>query len=330
MPDLSQTPDGGSDRYDDLVRPFQIDPFALRGRLVRLGGTIDRIIGQHGYPDPIAALLGEAIVLAAILAGALKYEGVFTLQTKGDGVAKMMVADITSSGAVRGYVQFDQAALDALIAEGKADDQALLLGKGYLAFTVDQGEHTERYQGIVEMGEATLCDAVQHYFATSEQINVSLIAAVGRPPGLNGKPGPWRAGGMMIQRLPPEGGSEGIDSRLSFDGELAVEAQEEGWRRAVILMGSCRPDELIDPTLLTEGLLFRLFHEDGVRIYPVHPLDPQCRCSRGRIETILRQIPLDDLGDLKIDGKVVVTCEFCSTDYRFDDAEIAALQGQEN
>src|SRR6185437_16788416 len=138
---------------DDLVQPFQIEPFALRGRLVRLGPAIDSILTRHAYPAPVAAMLGEAITLAVALAGALKYEGVFTLQTKGDGPIKMMVADVTTAGALRGYAQFDTAKLEAETAVNGSVPR--LLGAGYLALTVDQGEHTERYQGIVELTGST-------------------------------------------------------------------------------------------------------------------------------------------------------------------------------
>src|SRR5579863_5532519 len=159
---------------DDLVQPFQIDPFGLRGRLVRLGPLLDEILTRHAYPEPVAVILGEAIVLAAALAGALKYEGVFTLQTKGDGPIRLIVADVTSAGAVRGYAQFDT---DAVAAAGPGARVPRLLGAGYLAFTVDQGEHTARYQGIVELEGASLAECTHHYFRQSEQVEAGLKVA---------------------------------------------------------------------------------------------------------------------------------------------------------
>src|SRR5437899_3809870 len=144
-------------RSDDLVQPFRIDPFALRGRLVRLGPTVDRILSQHDYPEPVAAILGEAIALAVVLAGALKYDGIFTLQTKSDGPVRLIVADVSTEGAVRGYAQYDPERLDqaapvqSLADPGISPSVPELIGKGYIAFTVDQGEDTERYQGIVEL-----------------------------------------------------------------------------------------------------------------------------------------------------------------------------------
>src|SRR4051812_26863504 len=153
-------------RADDLVQPFQIDAPGLRGRLVRLGASVDEVLSRHDYPEPVARLLGETLALAAALSGALKYDGVFSLQTKGDGPVRMMVADITSQGAMRGYAAFDQQALaDALSSSaGALPGSPLsapvprLLGRGHLAFTVDQGPDTERYQGIVELSGGTLAD----------------------------------------------------------------------------------------------------------------------------------------------------------------------------
>src|SRR5260370_67027 len=150
---------------DDLVQPFQIEASALRGRLARLGSVIDTIVSRHAYPDAVAALLGEAIALAVLLAGALKYEGVFTLQTKGDGPVHLLVADVTSAGAVRGYAQFDKERLaKAMAVRHVAGSVPPLLGAGYIAFTVDQGEHTDRYQGIAQLPRATLAESAHPYF----------------------------------------------------------------------------------------------------------------------------------------------------------------------
>jgi molecular chaperone Hsp33 len=296
---------------DDLVQPFRIDPFALRGRLVRLGPAIDRILSQHDYPEPVAAMLGEAITLAVVLAGALKYDGVFTLQTKGDGPIPLIVADVSTDGAVRGYAQYDQVKLDAVAAPaGAALSVPGLLGAGYIAFTVDQGEETDRYQGIVELAGATLADCAQHYFRQSEQIQAGIKLAVGRTgPGRT-----WRAGGLMLQRVPPEGGY----------GVIADDV-EDGWRRTMVLMSSATAGELVDPDLAPHRLLFRLFHEDGVRVYDPHPLEARCRCSRERIETILRAFPADELDDMQKERVTTVTCEFCSRRYTFDADEISRL-----
>ncbi|HEV2677572.1 MAG TPA: Hsp33 family molecular chaperone [Aliidongia sp.] len=308
---------------DDLILPFQIEATALRGRLVRFNTAVDKIITQHGYPDAVASLLCEAVTLAGLLAGALKYDGVFTLQTKGEGAVRLIVADVTSSGAVRGYAQYD--------AEGVAAAAALdgppvprLLGSGYLAFTVDQGDDNERYQGIVALEGGTLAECAAHYFAQSEQIATGIKLAVTRgTPDAEGKPGPWRAGGIMLQRLPTEGGE------AENEPEREEETEDEGWNRALSFLGSCSSAELTDPALPAEDLLFRLFHEDGVRAWPAQRLQALCRCSRERISRVLRSLPREELVGLEVDGKVSVNCEFCSTDYDFTPAQIEALFDEE-
>jgi molecular chaperone Hsp33 len=299
-------------RPDDLVQPFRIDPFALRGRLVRLGPTIDRILSQHDYPEPVAAILGEAIALAVVLAGMLKYDGIFTLQTKSDGPVRLIVADVSTEGAVRGYAQYDR---DRLPAHNFADAEITpsvpeLIGSGYIAFTVDQGEHTERYQGIVDIVGATLAECAQHYFRQSEQIQAGIKLSVAR----SGQGGAWRAGGLMLQRVPPEGGYHVIADDV-----------EDGWRRAMVLMSSATPAELVDPDLPPRRLLFRLFHEEGVRVFRTQPVEARCRCSRERIRRILRSFPKDDIDELRQDPVTTVTCEFCNTCYEFTADDLAPL-----
>jgi molecular chaperone Hsp33 len=248
------------------------------------------------------------VALAAGLAGALKYEGVFTLQTKGDGPVRLMVADVTSDGDVRGYAQFDAERLAAVTgaAGGGSLSVPKLLGAGYLAFTVDQGAHTERYQGIVELTGATLADCIHHYFRQSEQLDSVVKVAAGRATG------GWRAGALMLQRLPPASG--------------AGDEEEDGWRRALAFMASSTERELLDERLSPNELLYRLFHEDGVRVFTPSSLRAGCRCSRARVERVLRSLPADEIDGFKIDGVIIVTCEFCSARYEFSDAQIAALK----
>ena len=290
---------------DDLVQPFQIDGLALRGRLVRLGPALDRILSRHTLAAPVAGMLGEAVAVAAALAGALKYEGMFTLQTKGDGPIRMMVADVSSKGALRGYVQTDETKL-AAVEIGRQGPVPALLGHGHLAFTVDQGEHSERYQGIVALEGATLAQCVQQYFRRSEQVEAGiLVAAAETASG-------WRAGALMIQRLPPA-------------NENVRPAEDEAWHRAMVLMSSLTAEELVDPALSREALLYRLFHEDGVRVWPPGALVDSCRCSRARVEQVLRLLPREDLADMMVEGRVTVKCEFCGVDYGFDGGEVQGL-----
>jgi molecular chaperone Hsp33 len=299
-------------RTDDVVQPFQLDPFALRGRLVRLGPTVDRILAQHDYPEAVAALLGEAITLAVMLAGALKYEGVFTLQTKGDGPVRLMVADVKTDGAVRGYAQYDAKRLGQTVPDrhGESPSVPALLGEGYIAFTVDQGEDTERYQGIVSITGATLAECAQHYFRQSEQLQAGLKLAVGR----TGEKGTWRAGGLMLQRVPPEGG------RVRIADDV-----EDAWRRVMVLMSSATAAELVAPDLPPRRLLWRLFHEEGVRVYQTHAVEARCRCSRERIAGILRAFPIDEIDEMKKEAVTTVTCEFCNTRYEFAAADLERI-----
>ncbi len=220
---------------------------------------------------------------------------------------------MTSDSAVRGYAQYDAEWLErAMLGGDLGDSVPRLLGAGYLAFTVDQGEHTDRYQGIVELLGARLADCVHHSFRQSEQVEAGVKVEVAQVTGARGRRR-WRAGGLMVQRLPPEGRA------------ARHEAAEDGWRRAVILMSSCTGNELLDPALAPEDLLFRLFHEDGVRVYRQRPLVARCRCSRERVETVLRMLAPDEMAAMKVDGVVTVTCEFCSAAYPFREAEIDAL-----
>jgi molecular chaperone Hsp33 len=301
---------------DDLILPFQVDPFGLRGRLVRLGPALDVILHRHDYPLAVATTLAEMITLAAALSAALKFDGVFTLQVKGHGPVKLMVADVTSAGALRGYAQYDAEKVAAL---GEAPSVPRLFGSGYLAFTVDQGVHTERYQGIVELTGATLAECAHHYFRQSAQFQAAVKVAAALRPGRDGVPA-WRSGALMIQRLPPQdaqGSAEGRD--LTRPLNAALEAAEDGWRRALMLMASATHDELVDPDLLPWRLVDRLFLAEGVRIYRPHDLHHACRCSRQRIEAVLRSLPRADIDQLKVNGKTVVTCEFCNTSHAFDE-----------
>jgi molecular chaperone Hsp33 len=260
----------------------------------------------------VAAMLGEAITLAVVLAGALKYDGIFTLQTKGDGPIKLMVADVSTAGAVRGYAQYDAAKLDTALSGARRALPPVpgLVGSGYIAFTVDQGEDTDRYQGIVELAGPTLAECAQHYFRQSEQIQAGIKLSVGRA----GRDGSWRGGGLMLQRVPPEGGY----------GVIADDV-EDGWRRAMVLMSSATAEELVDPDLPPRRLLFRLFHEDGVRVYDTHRLEARCRCSRERIEGILRLFSPSELQEMREEGVTTVTCEFCNQRYVFDEADLERL-----
>lgn len=295
---------------DDSVVPFQIENQAVRGKLVRLGSTVDHIITRQNYPVPVATLLGELAVLAALVSSALKVEGILTVQIKGDGPIGMLVADATSDGEIRGYAQYDADALTpgADAADWRHAPVPRLIGTGHLALTIDQGPDTERYQGIVELLGETLGECAQGHFRQSDQSEAVFKLAVA--PGAGN--GPWQAGGLMIQRMPDFG-------RSLVSGEARDEGGEDDWRRAVALAGSCKKDELLDDGLHPHDLLYRLFHEDGVRVFEPSTLAHGCRCSQDRVETMLRAFPRGEIEELRIDDVVVVTCEFCGARYNFDD-----------
>jgi molecular chaperone Hsp33 len=300
---------------DDIILPFQIDPYGLRGRLVRLGSVVDGILGRHAYPEAVSAMLGETVALAACLAGSLKYDGVFTLQTKGDGPIGVLMADVTTAGAVRAYATFDAdrvALLDP--ADVAARDVPRLLGGGYIAFTVDQGTNTDRYQGIVELSGRSLSECTHAYFQQSEQLDAGVMIAAGR------REEGWRAGGIMVQRLP---------YARDLPGRPSEEEYDDLWRTAVTLMSSTRARELIAGDLPPDQLLYRLFHEAGVRAYEAQPVTDTCRCSRERVERVLLSLNGEDLDDMKVDGAVIVNCEFCKREWRYDDAALDALRSSD-
>jgi molecular chaperone Hsp33 len=304
---------------EDVAQPFRLEKTDLRGRLVRLGDTVDTVLTQHAYPEPVSRLLAELLVLAATLAGALKFSGVFSLQSRGDGPVSLMVADCTNAGELRAFAQFDAgrvADAAAQLEAGGAEVPALL-GSGYLALTVDQGPDTERYQGIVELEGATLTDCMHNYFRRSEQLATGLRVAVERDAGASDGEdiggGRWRAGALMLQAMP--------------EGSARVEEREDGWRRALLLMGTATRREILDPALPATTLLYRLFHEDGVRVYKPLPLAFGCRCSRERVEMVLRALTDEQVAEMKDEqDRIVATCQFCSRDYTFVEREVAELR----
>ncbi len=290
---------------DDLILPFQAENADVIGRLVKLGPTVDTILSRHAYPDPVSRLLGEAVALTALLGAALKTEGKFILQASADGVVDLLVADYQVPGELRGYARFSADRL----AEVENGDEASLLGQGHLAMTIDRGLDTDRYQGVVPLEGETLTDAADGYFQQSEQLPTFIRLAVARhfQAGVEGEGAwTWRAGGLLVQKLTREGG---VASSKDF---------EEDWTRAKALAETVEDHELLDPTLPAERLLYRLFHEEQVRVYRAIPLKTYCSCSRERVEDLLQSFSAEDLTDMVVDGEVWVNCEFCNARYNFD------------
>jgi molecular chaperone Hsp33 len=244
---------------DDLVLPFEVKPLGIRGRVVRLGPVIDDILSRHDYPETVSALLAQSVGLAALLGSTLKFEGKFVLQTKTDGPVSMLVADFVSPNGVRGTARYAKSAVEEA---GRLATETELMGQGYLAMTVDQGQDMERYQGIVPLGEGTLADAAHTYFAQSEQIPTRLHLFAGPVMTRGEKQTHWRAGAILIQHLPREGGISPI-AFSSGDAPEGVEddvQENDDWVKARLLLDTVESHELLDPTLSAEDLLYRLYH----------------------------------------------------------------------
>ncbi len=300
----------------DHVIPFAIKPLGVRGRIVRLGAVLDDVISRHDYPEPVSGLVAEGLALTAMLGTALKFSGKFIIQTKTDGPVTMLVADFVSPGGVRGCAKFSK----PRVAEMAKPDQRQLLGEGYLAMTVDQGQAMERYQGIVALAQNTLAEAAHTYFMQSEQIPTRLRVAAG-PLFARGEKKPhWRAGAILVQHVPAEGGSSPIPEQQSETSEIV---EDDNWVKARLLLDTVEDHELLDPTLTSEDLLYRLYHEDGVTVYPAIPINRHCTCSKETVSAMLQNFSASDRADMVKDGSIEVVCEFCSTPYRFKPADFA-------
>ena len=284
---------------DDLVAAFQIEGWPVRGRLVRLGGVVDDILSRHAYPEPVANLLGEACALAALVGASLKFEGRLIVQAQGDGPVAYVVVDYDTTGALRGYCRFDEAKVEAVSHGFSRAGAKTLLGDGVFVMTIDQGPAMERYQGVTAIEGETLALCAEQYFAQSEQVPTRVRLAVAEIQTAEGRA--WRAGGAMIQHI-AEDETRG--------------ATKEAWEREQVLFETLGEDELVDPTIPPEKLLYRLFHEDGVRLFQPQPLRAFCRCTRDRVLGMLRSFPQEERVEMvEPDGLIRVTCEYCSRVY---------------
>lgn len=326
----------GNSGADDLVLPFRVEHTDASGRLVRLGAGIDEILNRHAYPEAVSRVLGEALLLAAMLGSTIKERqraqsdpGVpdagaserFILQTQSDGVINLLIADYRPSGLLRGYARFDARQIAAL-PEDERTDSGLLLGKGHLAMTIDRGGDTDRYQGIVALEGDGLTAAANRYFEQSEQLPTSIRLAVGQQYSSGASGGGswhWRGGGLLVQKLTPVGGYRSAEHGPVDTGD------EDGWNRARVLSDSIRDHELIDPLLSAEALLLRLFHEDGVRVFPASPVKAACSCSQDRVALMLAGFSANErAGMAEANGRIHITCEFCNRSYSVDPASAEA------
>ncbi|BCM84834.1 Hsp33-like chaperonin [Methylobacterium indicum] len=318
-----QNPEG----RDDAILPFAVEPLDVRGRAVRLGPSIDTILRRHGYPDTVARLLGEAAALTVLLGSSLKFEGRFQLQTKSDGPVDMVVVDFEAPDRLRATARFDAG---RVAAAGARAGTAQLLGHGHLAMTIDQGSAQSRYQGVVALEGQGFEEAAHQYFRQSEQIPTRVRLAVAEQ--VEGGGQAWRAGGLLMQFLPhsPE------RARLADlpPGDLpeghallddSANREDDAWVEAKSLVATIEDHELVDPTVSSERLLYRLFHERGVRVFEAQGVHEACRCSRERVMGMVRNFSAEERRDIVgEDGRIGITCEFCSRHYDLDPAEVEA------
>ncbi len=320
---------------DDHVVPFHVEGLEVRGRTVQLGPMINRILDSHDYPEPVSGLLAEAVCLSVLLGSSLKFEGRFIIQTESDGPVPFLVADFSTPDAVRAYARYDAGRLDELARKGKVESR-FLMGKGVLAMTIDQGTSTKRYQGIVSLDGQNLEEVADQYFRQSEQIPTKVRLGVGQlmQPGTDGSTQTtWRAGGLIAQFLPdtPErmrnpdlpGGDE-PDEEIPAEG--LTEYFDDNWVEARTLVSTIQDDELTDPQIGAEQLLYRLFHERGVHIHPALPVINKCRCSRQKITSIISSFSDEERKEAfaasEVSGFISSKCEFCGKSYQISAEEI--------
>lgn len=295
----------------DHVTVFQLDGQPVRGRAVKLGPTLDKALRPNGvsrYPDAVARLLGEAMMTGALVAQSLKFKGRLVVQCYGtnEGAVSLLMADCTTDGNIRGYARWNEDKLKDIELDSRNPGAELLLGKGTFSMTIDQGPDMDQYQGIAGIEGERLSDCAEHYFNQSEQIPTKIRLACGQSVEEDGAH--WTGGGMMIQKI--------------ADDETREDAAQP-WLTAQTLFKTLTDAELIDPELSTERLLFRLFHEDGVRIVETREVNAQCRCSRERLLDTFKSFDKAAIDDMAEDGVITAKCEFCATDYVFPLAEVS-------
>ena len=313
---------------EDAILPFEVASLDLRGRVVRLGAALDQTLAAHDYPAPVAKLLGEAIVLTVLLGSSLKFDGRFILQTQTDGPVRMLVVDFNSPGRIRACARFDRSRVEAAIA-ARAASAGELLGSGHLAMTIDQGPDMSRYQGLVALSGGGLEDAAHEYFLRSEQIPTRVRLAVAEEISAD-KTGPrhrWRAGGMLLQFLPKKAErmrGPDLDPGDAPEGTAPhAMTEDDAWVAGRSLIATVEDIELIDPELSSERLLYRLFHEHGVRVFRAVEVEAKCSCSRQSVEAMLKSFSQDDRDHMVENGVISVTCEFCSSTYVFAPEDVA-------
>jgi molecular chaperone Hsp33 len=296
--------DSGAETGFDRLLQFTLPDRHARGRIVRLGPALEDILAAHPYPPVLKHLLSEALILTALMGALLKDDGSqLTLQAQSDdGIVSLLVCDYRS-GELRGYVRHDEERLAELDAKPTLKQ---LFGGGYLAITFDLAVNDQRYQGIVPLAGDSLSHAVETYFAQSEQ--VPTLIRTGVRAGLGG----LIAGGLLVQHL-----AEGEEGRERLHARM----DHPEWEHVAALAGSMTEDELVDPDLTLEALVWRLFHEEReVRVLQGRPVVRGCRCSIVHFEQVLARFPKEDRNDMRDENGIIrVDCAFCSREFLIED-----------
>lgn len=307
--------------WDDSVLPFQLEASDMRGRVARLGTTLEHILSRHDYPVAVSALVAELSTLTALIGQTVKLRWKLSLQVRGNGAIRTIAADYyapeTEGGParMRAWASFDAERL----AEGvPAFDQ---LGQGYFAVLIDQGEGTTPYQGMTPLAGGSLAGCAQTYFEQSEQLPTQFQLTVGRARAPGQAQEHWRAGGIMLQTLPaasqPAPADAGTDALQTAD--ILQGAQSEDWNRATTLMATVEAMELVDPALALPNLVFRLFHEEEPVSFTRQPIEFGCSCNADRVRSTLAIYSAKDIAHMTTDaGIVTADCQFCGAHYEFD------------
>jgi molecular chaperone Hsp33 len=289
----------------DFVLPFDLSEVGMRGRMVRLDSVSSRALGTHPLPEAGQRILAEALGLAALLGSALTFEGRLSVQLKGDGPLNLLVTDYfagsgAQGGGLRGYARLDDKAFtDA----GQPHDFAKLVGKGALAITIEPKKGAQTYQGLVPLSPDGLAASAETYFSQSEQLPTVLRLAAGSI-YRSGEGHGWRAGALMVQAVP---GKEADTERATDD-----------WQRVALFVKTLEDYELLDTAITAESVLWRLFHEDEVRVHTSKELRFECSCRAENIRSVLRAYSAEELKDLPDpDGVIRTRCEFCGAVYEF-------------
>ncbi len=300
--------------FDNQVTVFQLEGQSVRGRSVQLGSELERAINagqtEGRYPDCVARLLGEAMMIGALVAQALKFKGRLVVQCHGTnkGAISLLMADCTTDGHIRGYARWDEDTLRQIELDSKNPGAETLLGGGTFSMTIDQGPDMDQYQGLAAIQGESLSVCAEHYFAQSEQIPTKVRLACGQVQ-LPGGQSEWRGGGVMLQRI------AGDDARADT---------QDDWLTAKALFATLSDAELIDPELPQADLLFRLFNEGGVRVLATTAIDADCSCSRERLHHAMCGFATEALEEMAEDGVITANCEFCATEYAFKLDELSS------